>query len=164
MSDDTAKQAFWANFLRALGAQPRSATTIVGASGLQHPILALGADDRQKRLVLVSSDYDARAAAMLQADVQGVLPDVSVVVARPIAIGLPTIAKGLIEYFGATLVPTKRLQEFGTASEQEKKRFQDVMGAVCKPIDKSFKQASLDIYIHKSYSQLDKPPILICRP
>jgi hypothetical protein len=107
----TEGKEFWNRFIRAVGAEPREATTIKGASGIQHELLALGVDDKGKRIVLISSDHDPRGAAMMQVDVQSTFTDVRVVVARPIAIGLPILAQQLITFIGSNQLRLGRLSE-----------------------------------------------------
>ena len=64
---------FWPGFLRGVGTEPRQVTSIRGASGVSHALLAVGVDDDGQRLVLVSADTDARSAALAQADIQAAL-------------------------------------------------------------------------------------------
>lgn len=109
-------RGFWDNFLRAVETEPRPAPHIVGASGIDHSLLALGVDDARKRLVLISADHDARASAMMQTDVQSTLPGIHVVVARPIAIGLPIIAQRIIEMAGTSKIS---MSLFGNSGTQE---------------------------------------------
>jgi len=79
------KRAFWDKFLTAVGTEPRSVPSIIGVSGLDHSVLALGVDDARRRLITISGYHDARASAMMQMYIQGTMPGVHVVVARPIA-------------------------------------------------------------------------------
>ena len=59
---------FWNSFLRAVGTEPLPPRdTLQGASGLNHPVIALGSDENLHRLVIVSGDPDARTAALAQA-------------------------------------------------------------------------------------------------
>ncbi|MFC2248027.1 hypothetical protein ACETRX_00225 [Labrys portucalensis] len=74
----------WPAFFRALGVEHREATEITGLSGLSHPVQAIGVDDKTKRVVVISSEYNPRIAALMQVDIQGTLPDARVLVARPI--------------------------------------------------------------------------------
>ena len=108
MSDEN--RGFWDNFLRAVETEPRPTPHIVGASGIEHSLLALGVDDVRKRLVLISGDHDARASAMMQTDVQSTLPGTHVVVARPIAVGLPIIAQRIIEIVGTSQISLSLFQ------------------------------------------------------
>jgi hypothetical protein len=117
MSDEN--RDFWGNFLRAVETEPRPVPHIVGASGIEHSLLALGVDDVRKRLVLISGDHDARASAMMQTDVQSTMPGTHVVVARPIAIGLPTIAQRIIEITGTSKISMSIFQNASTQEEMQ---------------------------------------------
>jgi hypothetical protein len=57
-------------------------------------------NDKDRRLVLITEEYDARTAAMLRADVQATLPDVKVVVARVVTMDLTKVATRLMQEFG----------------------------------------------------------------
>lgn len=70
--------AFWDSFLKAVEVEPRDVQNIIGASGLDHEILALGVDDKAKRIVIVSKEHDSKAAAMMQMDIQTAHPGVHV--------------------------------------------------------------------------------------
>jgi hypothetical protein len=95
---------FWTNFVRALDAEPRDVPSIKGISGLDHPTLGFGVDDKRQRVVIISADHDARSAAMMQADVQATFPGVSIVVARPALINLSGMASALIRELGTKTV------------------------------------------------------------
>jgi hypothetical protein len=115
MTDE--KRAFWDNFLRAVETEPRPTPRIYGASGIQHSVLALGVDDARKRLVIISGDHDARASAMMQTDIQSTLPGTHVVVARPIAVGLPIIAQRIIEFAGMSKISAAQLGAWNQGDE-----------------------------------------------
>lgn len=110
MSDDI-KAAFWSNLLRALETEPRRADYVRGASGLEHPVIAVGVDDTRRRLLLVSGEHDARSAAIAQLDIQRVVEATQVVVIRPIAINLAPIAEQLVNFLGGPTVAPAQWQE-----------------------------------------------------
>lgn len=83
----------WRIFLQALGAEAREHLAVTGASGIEHPVQAIGVDDKHKRVIVVSAEHDARVAALMQGDVQATMPDTKVLVARPIAVDLPAMAR-----------------------------------------------------------------------
>lgn len=139
MSDE--KTIFWNKFFSAIRAEARPASSIVGASGLNHPILALGADDANKRLIVVSGEYDARASAMMQMDIQSTLPGLHVVVARPIAVGLPIIAQRVIEKFGT---PKITLEQFSNTIQTDQGR-KDLLERTLISTAKNFDIVPLDI-------------------
>ncbi|MDE2230230.1 MAG: hypothetical protein KGL11_14475 [Alphaproteobacteria bacterium] len=161
-SYDQARAAFWRNFLKVVGTEPRSAATIVGSSGITHPVLAIGADDTRKRLVVISDEHDARAAAMIQVDIQNTLPGVQVVVARPIAFALPMIARRLIESLGLTTITPEVFQRLGKLNEVEKARLNESMKFVFGSTINAFKNAPLDVLsqIHYALRQLTLHDVL----
>lgn len=157
MSDE--KAVFWSRFFGAVRAEARPTSSIVGASGLNHPVLALGADDANKRLIVISSEYDARASAMMQIDIQSTLPGVHVVVARPIAVGLPVIAQRATEIFGSPKIKLEKLATLIQTDEGKKELTERVLSSAVK----SFDLVPLDIlsqvlYIIKqlTYLELEK--------
>jgi len=105
-TDNVSKSEFWRTFLRAVETEPRIATTMQGASGLVHPVTAVGVDEQRRRVVIISAESDARSAAMAHADIQVALPSMRVVMARPIPVNLGDIAKAISEVVGSvTLGP-----------------------------------------------------------
>lgn len=77
-------QTPWTGILRALGAEPEAATSVLGASGIKHEVFALGVDRLRKRLIVISPEPEPRLAAMASADIQAASGDVRVVTARPL--------------------------------------------------------------------------------
>jgi hypothetical protein len=103
---DKDKSEFWQTFLRAVETEPRTATTMQGASGLTHPVVAIGVDERRRRVVVISGESDGRAAAMAHADIQVAIPSMQVVIARPIPVNLGHFARAVSEVAGGvTLGP-----------------------------------------------------------
>lgn len=78
----------WRSFCTALGAEYREHREIQGSSGLSHAVQAIAVDDEGKRLILVSAEPNPRVAALMRVDVQVTMPDVRVLVARPLAVDL----------------------------------------------------------------------------
>jgi hypothetical protein len=110
-----ARDQFWRSFLLAVEAEPRSATQVRGASGLFHPATAVGVDDIRRRIVLISGDADPRSAAFAQHDIQSANPTYRVVVARPIAIDLSTVAMALASFLGTDLIGPTEFAKFSAA-------------------------------------------------
>lgn len=94
------KENFWTQFVQGLNFEPRPRNYIRGISGVDHPLLALGVDDKAGRLLLVTEEYNARNAAMMQVDVQATT-DAKVIVARAIAVDVGRIAALIQEEFGS---------------------------------------------------------------
>ena len=83
----------WRSFCTALGAEYRENKDIQGSSGMSHAVQAIAVDDKDKRLILVSAEPNPRVAALMRVDVQVTMPDVRVLVARPLAIDLAHTAR-----------------------------------------------------------------------
>lgn len=121
------KRQFWDTFLRAMETEPRDVRSIRGASGFVHPILAAGVDEGRKRTLIVSGDPDARTAALAQADIQAVAPSTKIVMARPIAINLQSLALSVIGHVGAARLPVSRLQPVNPEDTNEKTQLPDFL-------------------------------------
>jgi len=131
------KREFWDAVIRGLEAEPREPRDVHGISGLVHPVLGIGVDDKRGRLILVSSEHDARTAAMMQADVQATVDHhVNVLVARPVVINLSSVAQTLIEQFGD---PVLSAEQFQRISEQP---IADALNRVVGPMRAAFEAAS----------------------
>ncbi|HUK99097.1 MAG TPA: hypothetical protein VLV46_15700 [Gaiellaceae bacterium] len=110
----------WKPLLRAVETEPQDVTSVRGASGLDHPVAAVGVDERRKRLVVVSSEPDARSAALAQADIQTALPNVHVVLARPVALNPADFAAAVQTTFGSATVGFAELNRLQfEANDQE---------------------------------------------
>lgn len=92
----------WDSLLAALRVEPREGKAIIGASGIEHQVLGIGVDDKTRRLTVISAEHDARASALVQADVQATVPDAKVLVIRPVAIDLNAISRSVLRSFGTT--------------------------------------------------------------
>lgn len=98
---DQEAQIIWDKFLQAVKVEPKRTEFIRGASGLQHPVKALGVNEDEKRLVIISGETSARAAALAQADIQSALKDHYVVVARPVAINVSLASSAITAAIGS---------------------------------------------------------------
>jgi hypothetical protein len=103
-------KSLWRSVIRAVGAEPREAESIRGASGIQHNTIAIGVDDEKNRVIVISGEHDARAAAMAQADIQSALKSVQVIVARPIAINLARASQAITSVIGKPVLGNKELE------------------------------------------------------
>lgn len=115
------RRAFWTTFIRAVEAEPVAMNSITGASGLVHPVVAVGIDRSRQRLIIVSGDPDGRSAALVQADVQAAQPDLKVIVARPLAINLAKAAEALVDFFGKAEISNKDLARLSTLQNNTKR-------------------------------------------
>ncbi len=63
-ADELPTAEIWTPVLRALGAEPQSVDAVRGASGLAHPVAAVGTDEAGRRLIVVSTELNARSAGL----------------------------------------------------------------------------------------------------
>ncbi|HJP90905.1 MAG TPA: hypothetical protein VJ875_03055 [Pyrinomonadaceae bacterium] len=110
----TSHSLLWGNILRAAEADPREASSIRGISGLEHPVIAVGIDDKRNRLLVISAEHDARSAALAQADIQSASHHVQVVFARPIAVNFAEAAVNVSNVLGQTTIGS---EEFAKLSD-----------------------------------------------
>jgi hypothetical protein len=85
----------WDSFARALETEPRDHKVLTGISGLEHPVQMLGVDEKRNRVIAVSSEPNSRIAALMQVDVQAAMPEMKVLIARPIVVDLGVIVRSI---------------------------------------------------------------------
>jgi hypothetical protein len=121
---------FWNGVLRAVGAEPTSATEVGGASGVRHSALAIGVDEAEKRLVVVSPEGDARSAALAQADIQSAVADYRIIVARPMIVSAGQVGAAIAESVGTQMLSMRSLGMLSnfdlTQGVVDRKQFQTV--------------------------------------
>jgi hypothetical protein len=93
---------FWNGILRAAGTEPRTAKEIGGATGVRHGAIAIGVDDVERRLIIISAESDARSASLAQADIQSATPDYRVIVARPLIVSAGQVASAFAQATGTS--------------------------------------------------------------
>src|SRR6267378_6271000 len=71
--------------------------TLCEKCGLDHPAQAIAVEDKNRRVIIVSAEQNARVAAMMQGDVQATMPDVRVLVARPVVVDLGVMARSMFK-------------------------------------------------------------------
>lgn len=106
------KRAFWNTLLRAVETEPRSVDSIQGASGFFHPVVALGVDEKTRRVVLISGEGDARSAALAYGDIQAALPSIKLLMARPAPLNLGLAAQIVSELIGRVQIGPRELKWF----------------------------------------------------
>lgn len=126
---------FWHNILRAAEAEPVAETSIRGVSGITHGCIAIGVDERRRRLLIVSGEHDARAAAMSQVDIQSALDNFQVLVARPVAFDLPAVAKTLVAISGKTAFTSDDLVKANAAHDGLKEGLLEHFSTILAPLD-----------------------------
>jgi len=124
------KSEFWHNIIRAVEAKPRIATSIQGLSGFYHPVVAVGVDEKRRRVIMISGESDARSAALAQGDIQAAMPSVKVAMARPLAINLSQLAKVISEVLGKTKIGLQELKWMTENEEEFKKKSKEIGGKI----------------------------------
>ena len=142
---------FWDHFMMALDVEPRDHTVIEGRSGVQHRLLGIGVNEKQRRLVLVSDTPSAEHAALMQVDVAATADDLNVVVARPAAFDLTGPITSIIGAYGSNIIDKKAINRFNSFSNQKDKdevnaNFAELFGAFMLNSSRSFKFTPLTPY------------------
>lgn len=144
MSDP--KKHFWNTFLTALETVPREAKEVRGASGFVHPILAVGVDEARKRTIIVSGDPDARTAALAQSDIQAAMPSSNIVMARPVALNLQSIALSAVSQLGSPRLPLSIIELLNQPETKERgeKLIRDLLQDTMERTGRPFKYVPLN--------------------
>jgi hypothetical protein len=148
---EAGQKEIWKNFSAAVGAELREAKSLRGASGLDHHVQAIAIDEKGSRLILVSAEASPRIAALMQVDVQATMPNIRVVVARPVIVDVPILARRLLEPLGATSVSLAAISEtaksFNEMSEDRRKEvlFGHLSGAFA-PVARAWRNAALPTF------------------
>lgn len=100
----TSQLDIWTAFGRALGADPREHRSITGISGIEHQVQAIHVDDAGKRVIVVAAEPNPRIAAMMRVDIQATMPDVHVLVARPVVFDLGAIGRSVLSGVDTTQI------------------------------------------------------------
>lgn len=117
---DEDKARFWRSFLLATETEPRTALEIKGASGITHPVSAVGVDDVRRRIVVVSRDVDPKAAALAQIDIQAANSGYQVVLARPIAVNFAPLAAAFADFLGGDVLGRPEIDRLSQANAADK--------------------------------------------
>ena len=110
---------FWKNFVRALDAEPRDDNVVRGISGIEHKLLGIGVNDKDRRLVLVSDTPTAEHAALMQVDVAATSRDLNVVIARPAAFDLTGPVRKIVEAYGSPVLDKTAIEKFNELGKKE---------------------------------------------
>jgi hypothetical protein len=145
MTDEREKLIFWESIIRAAEAEPRRASSIRGASGISHPVIAVGVDEGRRRLLIISGEHDARSAAMSHTDIQATLSSFQVVVARPVAVNLSVLAKKLAVLIGRFTLTAQDLQNLQKLPPDDQEWIRSLVEPVIEQIAKPFEVASLNV-------------------
>jgi hypothetical protein len=137
-ADEVDTKQIWKSLSSAIGVEVREASTIRGISGQDHPVQAIGVDDKAKRIVIFSAEPSPRIAALMQTDVQATLPDASVLVARPVIFDLSEIARRVLATSNIQSLTTL-LKQLGTkrktrAQQKNEQLLNTTIGPAIKPL------------------------------
>jgi hypothetical protein len=140
--------SIWKNLSLALGAEPRQYPVITGSSGIEHEFLAVAVDEKARRIILVSPDPDPRIAALTQVDVQTAIPDVRILMARPIIVHLGVLARRLVSAVGTDQLDLKRFKEFSAqlnamSKEEQQKTVSIYFGSILERMGSAFQHVTI---------------------
>lgn len=124
---DIPRELFWYNLLLVAETEPQETKPIRGASGQIHDVLALGLDEKRKRLVLVSGEHDARAASLVQYDIQSAIKDMQVITVRPAVVSLPKICQLLNTILGKSNITKEILESLAKKDQISKRLVPDII-------------------------------------
>jgi hypothetical protein len=129
-------KAVWSSVGKALGAELRDHNVIRGTSGLDHKVEAIAVDDKNGRVIVVSAEPNPRTAAMMQVDIQTTMPDAKVLLVRPIAFGIDSIARQLMTEIGKAEINFSEIM-----SKAEALKSQDGSTAAVPAFDRTMESA-----------------------
>lgn len=141
------RRAIWSTFAGAIGAELRTDTVIRGSSGLEHPVEAIAVDEVNDRVIIVAAEPNPRMAAMMQVDVQTTLAKTRVLVARPVAVDLPTLVRKVAEPFGITEIEFAKARSWLQAQRERTPK-----------ADGSFEELGIDEALGSSLALIDAIP------
>ena len=138
MTDDLDTKQIWKSLSSAISIEMREATSIRGSSGQGRPVQAVAVDDKTNRVVIFSAEPSPRIAALMQTDVQATLPDVHVLVARPVIFDLSEIARRVAKQTDihalATLLTQMSTKQKKRAQQSANDLFSAKLGPAIKPL------------------------------
>jgi hypothetical protein len=73
----------------------------------------LGVDEKRNRVIAVSSEPNSRIAALMQVDVQAAMPEMKVLVARPIVVDLGMIARSIFSNDESAVLVLSQIASIG---------------------------------------------------
>lgn len=120
---DAQRARFWESLLLAVETEPRHHTSIRGASGIHHPLIAVGVDDIRRRIVIISREPHSKAAALAQVDIQAATAGYNVIVARPISVNFGPVAKFVTEFASAKVLNRQHLLQLSKAATDKAPEF-----------------------------------------
>lgn len=136
----------WQAFAEAIETELRDSTEVSGVSGLTHKVDAICVDDKRSRVVVASAEPNPRVAALMQVDIQATMPDAKVIVARPIAVDFPAVARRIAAELGTAQVDlsamSSQLQQIKDEPSTNVALSEAYM-AIIDPIASSFKHLNL---------------------
>ena len=132
---------FWNGFFASLECEIKKVKEIQGASGIRHKILSLGVDEKQKRIIIVQDEQDARILSMVQADVQAKIKDYNILMVRPVSINLSNAFNSAALLLGTYKLTQGDLENFSKKGEpvviveENKKKIESVINLISPQIE-----------------------------
>lgn len=143
------KNKFWYGFHNTLGLEYQEISELKGKSGITHHITSLGIDRKNKKLVIVQNEQDARILAMAQADIQARYSDYNVLMVRPVPLNLSNVFEHLSVLLGENKLSLKTLsgsdqsQQGVDISEHFQENIHSTLEAVAPQLFKVIEETSL---------------------
>ncbi len=135
----TQKRLFWDTFLRTLETDPKKVTSIKGVSKLDHPVIALGTDEKSNRVVIISGESDPRYVAMAQSDIQSAYPSTQILFGRPVPIDLSSPAQIVTSILGKVTFGKDDMPDDIEKSPETQKKLEQIFETSAKSILPSMK-------------------------
>lgn len=145
LANNKNQDQFWDALIRSTRAEPRPVRSIPGLSGVVHELVALGVDDKSKRLIVVSPYADAKTTAMMQSDIQGTLEGTKVIAVRPLALDLSHIVRGVVTVLGRTEFFATELEGVSDRSSLVQHALHKALNPQVMEIHRALKAARVDL-------------------
>lgn len=132
---------FWDGFFATLDCEVKKIKEIQGASGIRHEILSAGVDEKQKRIIIVQDEQDARILSMVQADVQAKIKNYNVLMVRPVSVNLSMAFSSAALLMGTYKLTQTDVESFSKKGEPDavveanKKKIEEVISLISPQIE-----------------------------
>ena len=127
----------------------------MAVSGQDHPVQAVAVDDKTNRVVIFSAEQSPRIAALMQTDVQITLPNVHVLVARPVIFDLSEIARRVVQNTDIQLLTSLFKKAHTTKKKKAQSAANELIGTKLGPIIKPLFETASKVRLPFSVQVMD---------